>query len=62
MEHVKVSTCQKCSGWVRRSPFEEMTKQDKIVFGLEAFHFNLKVNTISRQEYENDNQERCKCR
>jgi len=62
MENVKVSYCQKCNGWVRRAALEEMDEEDKIMLAMEAFKYDLRISTISRQEYENDTTERCKCK
>ena len=62
MENVKVSTCQKCNGWVRRAALEEMEAEDKSFFAMEAFNFDLRITTISRQQYEVDTTERCKCK
>ena len=62
MEHVKVSTCQKCNGWVRMSAFELMDEASKVDFAMEAFNYDLKISTISREEYEVDTTKGCKCR
>jgi len=61
MENVKVSYCQKCNGWVRVAILEKMTPQSEKEMALEALKYDLKIKTISRQEYKESATQMCQC-
>lgn len=61
MEQVKISYCQNCGGYVRVAILEHMNEEIKKEMGIEAVEYDLRICSISRQEYESDKIYWCKC-
>ena len=59
--NIKLSTCQKCKGFVRVAVEHTMKPKDKNLFSKEVLEYDLAVQTLTLSDYQELKINICQC-